>query len=378
MYDREKESLRNGFDALAPDLFDKIKSATETSEESRTSNVISINSGKRKKNVVLKKSFISGISVAAAVCIMFVTLNWAILPSPQKQIIIDVNPSVAINLNEQNEVEKVEALNDDAKKIVENVSETGTVEEVVLDVLEELQSNDYFKKHSEMLLTYVCKENAEMPCKQVEETVKEYVEKEEPQLKVTYQSVKPDKSLMKNAKKQGVSLGRYYYQTKSINSPTKTTSPETASPKVEVNVDNVNNENDKKDIGKKEQKKQTNKNQKEKENKFENENKGPGNNSAEEAKDNKGQQKKQENAAKKQERKEAKQAQKEAKKAAKKARKEAKKAAKAARKAKKAAAKAEKAAKKATEKADKAEDKSEKKAEKAEGKEKTPKSKNEF
>lgn len=212
MYNKEKKKLKNGFDALTPDLFDKIceqEAPVVTSQEALFGEFEDSNQ-KAHSHWVFTAAF--GSVCAAAVCVIvifyFIVGGSSIM---ENQIIIDVNPSIQIFLDEDNKVTSVEASNEDAQKIVSRIEKTDSIRILLPSVIQELQSENYLTKDSsEMLITYVYSEEKQIPRKQITEVISQYARENKLALTVIQQHVKPDPDLIREAEEAGVSLGKYY------------------------------------------------------------------------------------------------------------------------------------------------------------------------
>ncbi len=212
MYNEEKEKLKNGFDVLAPDLFDKIcaqETPVVTSEEELFGE-LNEKDPKTHTHFVFKAALASGL--AAAVCIvLFFRLITGGTGLVENQIIIDVNPSIQIVLDGENKVIKVEASNKDAERIVSKLEETDSIGELLPAIIRVLQEQKFLSEDStEMLITYVYQEENKIPKRQVTEVIDQYAKEKKLELTVIQQQVQPDSDLVREAEKSGVSVGKYY------------------------------------------------------------------------------------------------------------------------------------------------------------------------
>lgn len=212
MYNKEKKKIKNGFDALAPDLFDEIceqEVPVVTSQEALFGELEDKNQ-KKHSHWVLSAAFGSVCAAAVCVAVMFYFMAGG-SRMIKSQIIIDVNPSIQIALDEGNKVTSVEAANEDAEKIVSQIEKTDSIQILMPALIQELQNQNYLtKESSEILITYVYPEGKEIPRQQITEAINQYAHEKKLTLTVIQQQVEPDPELIREAEDAGVSLGKYY------------------------------------------------------------------------------------------------------------------------------------------------------------------------
>lgn len=138
------EKIRTAYDHATPDVLDRILSACEEQK----GNVIPMTAGKHNK-----KRTVSIVSAAAAVCILFsAAMIWQpwnvgtvqpenVQPGVTQTgdvdsiITLDVNPSISIDIDQEETVVAVQALNDDAEKVIGDMDLQGTDLDVTVNAL---------------------------------------------------------------------------------------------------------------------------------------------------------------------------------------------------------------------------------------------------
>ena len=133
------DKIRTAYDHATPDALDRILSACEKQK----GNVIPMTAGKHNK-----KRTVSIVSAAAAVCILFsAAMIWqpwnvgTVQPGVTQTgevdsiITLDVNPSISIDIDQNETVMAVQALNDDAEKVIGDMDLQGTDLDVTVNAL---------------------------------------------------------------------------------------------------------------------------------------------------------------------------------------------------------------------------------------------------
>ena len=161
-----REKLNQELDEMAPDILNKI--LAQPMEPVKSEKELF---GKNKPLFKEKKKignyfWAPAMTVAVAACLIIALLvikPWALTPTAKANtafdIMIDVNPSINIKVNKDGTVNKVEAGNKDAKKIVEKVNgkiDKGTsYNKAVKLVIKQLNKEGYLKKDKNAMLLSV-------------------------------------------------------------------------------------------------------------------------------------------------------------------------------------------------------------------------------
>jgi len=210
MYSREKRQLQNGFDAIAPDLLENIcqKEFVKVESEEELFSDLSNKKEKIQRNS-RHQVLISGM-VAVAACFLCLVL-FGKQENVRNRIILDINPSISIWLDDENQVTKVEALNEDGKEILDEFPEMKNLDETVTEILKRLVERKYLQQDKASVLVTYAYESGVVPQEQVKKIVDAYLETENEQVTVIYQEIEAKEEEEKNAKEQGVSVGKYHF-----------------------------------------------------------------------------------------------------------------------------------------------------------------------
>lgn len=74
---------------------------------------------------------------------------------------MDINPSIKIELNKDNKVVNVYALNEDAKDIISNDYKERTLDVVIKNITDNLVAKDYFKEDATIIINITGSINSE-------------------------------------------------------------------------------------------------------------------------------------------------------------------------------------------------------------------------
>ena len=146
-----KRSLRRGFSQIAPKTLSADVTVTDQGEET----------ARIKKPIKLWKPLVaSAACIAACAAVLIVMFGGTVGIVPQNaantMVFLDVNPSVALRVNDDNVVVQAMPLNDDGKALVRDVDLTDIlVEKAMGIVLDEMVDDGYINKDDNSLLISV-------------------------------------------------------------------------------------------------------------------------------------------------------------------------------------------------------------------------------
>ena len=218
-----REKLNQELDEMAPDILNKILQTPMEPVKSEKE-LLGKNKPLYKKKRDIKKIIWAPAMVAVAACIavLVMMIQPTSIQNPvQKQsdiafgITIDVNPSISIEVDKAGKVEKINADNKDAKKIVKQVNkqvdENTDYNKAVKLVVKQLNENGYLKKKKNGMLVSVISEDKKYGKEKLEE-IKEQTKKVEKNKKIkcttVYQVCEKNSEAVKVAEKNNVSIGK--------------------------------------------------------------------------------------------------------------------------------------------------------------------------
>lgn len=216
-----REKLNQELEEMAPDMLEKILSKliepvkNEKELFGRNKPLF-----KEKKNI--KQYLIAPAMLAVAACLVMAVILMKPLFNVQNNntkmafsIIVDVNPSVEIQVNKDGKVDRVVADNKDAQSMIREIN--GEIKkdydynDAMKVVIKNFKKNGYLKKKNSAMLVSLTNEKEDVPKEKLKEikvaTTKVLADKEI-KCKTVFQNCRIDGGVKKVAKKNKVSLGK--------------------------------------------------------------------------------------------------------------------------------------------------------------------------
>lgn len=176
--------------------------------------ILNIGDGMKKKIIII--SIIVLIALAIVICLLIETnkhkseKNEGFDSIIVSTLTIDVNPSIEINLNKDNIVVSVLALNEDSKKIIEEDYTKEKIEAVLTKIINNLKENDYLSEDNNAILINVETKN-EILSSLIEETTNKALSEQGIKSEVIIQSVEITEELKEIASKNNITISKTYY-----------------------------------------------------------------------------------------------------------------------------------------------------------------------
>ncbi|WP_455950392.1 anti-sigma-I factor RsgI family protein [Eubacterium sp.] len=216
-----REKLNQELEEMAPDMLEKILSKpiepvkNEKELFGRNKPLF-----KEKKNI--KQYLIAPAMLAVAACLVMAVILMKPLFNVQNNntkmafsIIVDVNPSVEIQVNKDGKVDRVVADNKDAQSMIREIN--GEIKkdydynDAMKVVIKNFKKNGYLKKKNSAMLVSLTNEKEDVPKEKLKEikvaTTKVLADKEI-KCKTVFQNCRIDGDVKKVAKKNKVSPGK--------------------------------------------------------------------------------------------------------------------------------------------------------------------------
>ncbi|MBQ9714517.1 MAG: hypothetical protein IJV83_04260 [Clostridia bacterium] len=209
MADKKLESLYQESDELTPrDGLKQDILARAQQEISLKKNRESARVNERRR--APKSSFRRWIAVVA--CFLFVCLLgggfWGVYQQDYHTVYIDVNPSVALEVNLFGRVNGVEYVNEDASEALSGIKLKGkSVEDALEKVINAYAEAGYFEEEAELFISAISK-NSKKTDKLLKKLAKR-AEKVKGDKKYNVNTAKLTKEEKESAKEQGISAGKY-------------------------------------------------------------------------------------------------------------------------------------------------------------------------
>ena len=144
-------------------------------------------------------------SIAALFLLVFTFFNTMNYEQAYAVVSLDINPSIQIEADSNQQIIKVEGVNIDGKNIDFSDIKDIPLNDGIQKIKEKLIEKNYLDTNKEVLVGFAFIENGDNSA--YEENIKDAIQSTFKTEKVTY--VKGDKEAVDEAKTQGISLGRY-------------------------------------------------------------------------------------------------------------------------------------------------------------------------
>lgn len=213
-----KSKLNQELEEMAPDILNKILAQPIEPIKSEKELFGKDRPLFKEKKKISKFIYAPAMTAVAACLIMVMFLLNPSTPTESVSafsIVIDVNPSISIDVNEDGTVKKVIAENKDAKKIVKEINEDleqdDSYNKVVRKLIKELDKEGYLKKKDKAMLISVVAEDKNLgktKVSEVKEKTEKFTKKNDINCKPVYQNCVVTEEVKKVAKKNHVSVGK--------------------------------------------------------------------------------------------------------------------------------------------------------------------------
>ncbi len=208
----DKRKLENrimdALDQITPDIFEEIREKDYQRIETEKELFCAEKTARRKR-----KTWMAAAAVAAAVMLCIFGGSNLMSDPYIGQIYIDVNPGMVLEISSDEQVADINAVNEDAEVIVENVSEKmdfpASVSDTIAVVVGELDAAGYLKKSKgEVLVTYAYVDQKSV---RIENELKKAAKCQMKDNTWIYQSFEKDEELEKKASEKKMTPGKYQY-----------------------------------------------------------------------------------------------------------------------------------------------------------------------
>lgn len=218
-----REKLNQELEQMAPDMLNKILS-TPIEPVKNEDELFGKERPLFKNEKKWKQYFkVPAIAVAAACFVALIIILYPMLGNVDNtstktafSIVVDVNPSISIDVNEDGSVRRIKAVNKDAKNIVNYVksemNEEDDYKTVMKLIVKNLKQEGYLKKKKNAMLVSAIP--AEKDCditkqlKEIKKETNEALEIRKISCKTVYQKVQINNRIKKVAGKNDVSVGK--------------------------------------------------------------------------------------------------------------------------------------------------------------------------
>lgn len=219
MYKVLKQTINKEIDMNAPDIFSELKNKPVHRIESEQELFSELNKKDeenvkscRGHNVYCTYRNVLGACAAVLMFILVFCGSAVLRNRTTDYVILDINPSICIELTNDHKVKSVYALNQDGKKIVSGITEEETLSTVLEKIILEMNQEQYFDgSRTPLLISHCYKKNSPVLDSEIQNELNRICLDNDLQVAVIYQKFHKDKVSDKKAKQQGVSVGKYTF-----------------------------------------------------------------------------------------------------------------------------------------------------------------------
>lgn len=212
MNKKEIEKIINeSFNEDTPDFLSKIKFQCKNTKQIEPTSYVMVDEPKKRSSVFVRLAYglLAAALFVAGIFIGGLEINPQ-APNVEASITLDVNPSVEIKLDENNNVVDYSAINDDGASILENIELDGICfDTAVYAIVGAMYSNGYLTSDTNSILVSVDSKNDSVSLEHICEKINNvFKDNEEMQCSIIAQKVEMNDELKKSADEHNISNGK--------------------------------------------------------------------------------------------------------------------------------------------------------------------------
>lgn len=178
-----KKRIEEGFSELSPDLFEAVLEESRKQEVAWSETVREKPSANGKFNMGRFPRY--ALSLCASLAIICLCI-FGVLREDEKSVfmVLDINPSIQIEVDEAHQVKRLKGLNQDGKDVVKELRwKNGTVQELLDVLIQDVVEKSYLRENGGILVTLAAKDK--YVCENLERTLGEGIDRKLTELKVS-------------------------------------------------------------------------------------------------------------------------------------------------------------------------------------------------
>lgn len=179
-----KKRIEDGFSELSPDLFEAVYEECQKQDVVRTQAEAKETSGNGKFNIGRFPRY--ALSMCASLAIICLCI-FGVLGHKEKTVymVLDINPSIQVEVNEAHQVMRLKGLNQDGKDVVKELKwkKKGTVQELLDVLIQDVVEKSYLRENGGILVTLAARDKC--ICENLERTLGEGIDRKLTELKVS-------------------------------------------------------------------------------------------------------------------------------------------------------------------------------------------------
>lgn len=179
-----KKRIEDGFSELSPDLFETVYEECQQQEVTWAQAEDEESSGNGK--IFTGRFPKYALSLCASVAILCLCI-FGVLGQKEKTVymVLDINPSIQIEVNEAHQVKRLKGLNQDGKDVVKELKwkKRGTVQELLDVLIQDVVEKSYLRENGGILVTLAARDKC--ICENLERTLGDGIDRKLTELKVS-------------------------------------------------------------------------------------------------------------------------------------------------------------------------------------------------
>ncbi|MGN0151858.1 MAG: hypothetical protein ACI39Q_05225 [Wujia sp.] len=219
MYKILKQTINRELDMTAPDIFHDLKNKKIRPIESEKELFSELDERDRSDTASYRgnnfyNTYRNVLGACAAVLMLIIIFcgSAALRNRTTDYVILDINPSICIELTNDHKVKSIYALNEDGKKIVAGITEDETLSTALEKIILEMNKEQYFDgSRAPLLISHCYKKESAVLDKEIQSELNRICADNNIKVSVIYQRFHKDKAADKKARQKGVSVGKYTF-----------------------------------------------------------------------------------------------------------------------------------------------------------------------
>jgi hypothetical protein len=179
-----KKRIEDGFSELSPDLFEAVYEECQQQEVTWAQADSEEPSGNGK--IYTGRFPRYALSLCASLAVLCLCIL-GVLGQKEKTVymVLDINPSIQVEVNEAHQVKRLKGLNQDGKDVVKELKwkKRGTVQELLDVLIQDVVEKSYLRENGGILVTLAAKDKC--ICENLERTLGEGIDRKLTELKVS-------------------------------------------------------------------------------------------------------------------------------------------------------------------------------------------------
>lgn len=153
-----KKRINEGFSELGPNIFDEVIKTVKTQEPALSE----IKPEEVRKPIAKTRRIIYAMSAGAAFVIICLCLSGVFVKKTDSlYMVLDINPSIQIEMNKSYQVKRIKGLNDDGKNVIKDLKwkKRESIQELMNTLIADVADKTYLRENEGILVTLYTSDN---------------------------------------------------------------------------------------------------------------------------------------------------------------------------------------------------------------------------